>query len=122
MLSLSHCVQPGNNVLPDWGMKWAALTLEFIEHEKATLPGALLSLPPPYNTYTQESAENQAAVGPGLSGGSQLLIDACTCTAAQSAVGGLVCVCSRMCRWMTGLLSQMAMFVLRLHHHVILCI
>jgi hypothetical protein len=61
-LALGPCAQPGNNILPDWGMKWAALTLEFIEHERATLPGALLNLPPPFNTYTPESAENQASV------------------------------------------------------------
>jgi hypothetical protein len=62
-------LQPGNNILPDWGMKWAALTLEFIEHERAALPQALLDLPPPFNTYTPESAENQASVSddnPGL--------------------------------------------------------
>lgn len=54
--------QPGNNRLPDWAVKWASLALGYIDLERRVLPGELLALPFPFNTYTPEVAEVQAVV------------------------------------------------------------
>lgn len=46
--------------VPEWLEKWAALIMEYVETEQALLPQELLSLRPPYATYTPASAAAEA--------------------------------------------------------------
>jgi hypothetical protein len=56
------CLQLGNNRVPPWAVKWAALALQFTELERQVLPAELLGLPPPHNFYSPEYAQAQATV------------------------------------------------------------
>lgn len=51
--------------MPGWLLKWAALTLQYCETERAQLPAELLAMPPVngIKLYSPENAEGQAAGG-----------------------------------------------------------